>query len=694
MANLFKRTPQGYTSAEAFLKNYEELLKKNKQSSLLAGFDTNPQFGYKVSDQKIANPTGIGISAAQQSADNSSYAPTYAGDMTPELDALREQLQSINREELSPENSQVYDMLVDMFARDYNGQPFIPGDLVNPPQDDQFGTPPVSGTPYNPADTQDAFTITRQTTRKPPQPAPVPAPSPAEMGPFPNPAIRPQNASQVGPFPSDQYLNRQLGQQPDVLGESQDLFAQADQAIANANTQDELPSATPEQVADFTGRDLARIKAVNQGMTPEQMQTSPAMKGSGDVSIPGWTATTTNGVTSYKPQDSVDTQPIRQKTGNLIDQIGTALNLPEMGLSENVAGGNTQNTKFSLVKPAYASGNEPSVAQPGQGVEGIKTEYGGSIADKVTGFAKRPEMSKINPSVRSIGDVGTGGQVASNLAGRPSLVAPDAFFSTGLVNDYTQYLKGGLDTAQQAKGGALDTSLFTDEFYDDPNRVSTVFGSTSMAGQATDKYRAREAAKYPLMGYDGIDDGDYRSQVDAYNQSIQSYLSGIPTLTSDFNYSALQAPTGSNPKPSGYGPTMSSAKPAMSMNKPASVGNISSSPMFSRPTYSVPTQNYTPASAPMSMAQPKYSAPSNASAPSRSAPQQSSMPNTKAPQMSVMPKASAPAKPVAVPYVNYTPAKPQMSVAPKPAIFQTTAKPQSNPVQSVIKAITNIFRRK
>lgn len=410
----------------------------------------------------------------------------------------------------------------------------------------------------------------------------------------------------------------------------------------------------------------------------------------------------------------------RQLAGNLIDTASTQFKkygLPDMGLSEAIAGGKTVNTDINLAPQSFAYDEKgapiasltPDYAGVlGQNIRDVASEAkkaGGNListaaksvddyADKVTAQAgqgvsqlkqginelvpnifKKPQVADVGAK-RVVGEDGMQGenQSASSLLDMNKVGREqdnrDAFFKYGGADAYKDYLAPGINSGYK---GALNFNLFKDSVFDSPDTVGNIFGNTYLGEEATGKYKTREASKYPLMSFekmgyqDGYDSGDIdrynqegQSQADTYNRSVNDYLGSIPKIFSGTNWQ---------------------------MGAPKSAKNA-----FSQASLAYKT--------PQMSTEPK---PAMSVAPSISKPQMSVAPKPKQvmsvakPQMSVAPSKPAP-RPISTPAnanmstnqgAVYSAPKPQMSVAPKPAqklAPMSYAKPMSVAPKSAVKA--------
>lgn len=294
------------------------------------------------------------------------------------------------------------------------------------------------------------------------------------------------------------------------------------------------------------------------------------------------------------------TGALRQLAGNVVDVASTPLKkigLPDTGVSEAIAGGPTVNTGANFI-PANAmeGGNQSRVptrqdygqvlgastdnviqqaqAKAGQGIEAIKGAGQGIKNLIQTGIDKLTPRRVVGDQSGSIAQ--EVGDTAQKVATQPKNDIRDPFFKMGGAQLYSKYVA---PNAEQQKGGALSLDLFSPDFFQNPDNVANVFGSTSMGEAATSKYKASEANKYPLssfspMSYGDTADSNFKSAVDnynregskqtnQYNQSILDYLGSIPSvLKSTFSFKDTPKPT--SPRLSFGSITKTDAAPNMS----------------------------------------------------------------------------------------------------------------------------------
>ena len=210
---------------------------------------------------------------------------------------------------------------------------------------------------------------------------------------------------------------------------------------------------------------------------------------------------------------------VRQLAGNLVDTASTPLKragLPDLGISEAIAGGKTVNTDVNLAPQAGASNGLMSVERKApdyanvlkgnvtdalsQAGEGIKSlgQAGVSALNNIF-QPKQPQLQ------RAVGDVaGKPGDVAgtatalqtpnafSSLMDTASSMQSlgkndirDPFFKSGMSSNYQDYLR---PNAQDLAGGALTLDLFNPEFYQSKANIDNIFGGTNMSSEANKRY--------------------------------------------------------------------------------------------------------------------------------------------------------------------------------------------------------------
>ena len=171
------------------------------------------------------------------------------------------------------------------------------------------------------------------------------------------------------------------------------------------------------------------------------------------------------------------------------------------------------------------------LAQPGQGtsraIQNAQEYYQGGGAPSYTS-----QLVK-----REVGDSSSGAQTGTIIPYAPAspdmlqnTVADnrDPFFKAGGATTYADLINVGNDYR-----GALTPNLFKDGFYQTAQNVADVFGNSAYGQEATSRFKASEAAKYPTMNYGSIDndaynsDGNYHSAVNEYRSLVDTYNDNI-----------------------------------------------------------------------------------------------------------------------------------------------------------------------
>ena len=203
-------------------------------------------------------------------------------------------------------------------------------------------------------------------------------------------------------------------------------------------------------------------------------------------------------------------------------------------LGENLAGAGRSIVQYAGDK----------LAKAGEGIEALK--------DKASNLFQKTPLMGLFQGQKQVGDVTPGTTMIETTGQRGGTPTPDAFFRYGGADQYGQYL---IDNAEQARGGALSTSLFKPEFYQDPNRVANVFGETSQGAEATGKYKEylgsqiKPGFDQPYRTEQRQEGGtlyEYKIPVQEYfqNQYYQNLLAETPeTLKSGFSWDQFQMPT-------------------------------------------------------------------------------------------------------------------------------------------------------
>lgn len=182
---------------------------------------------------------------------------------------------------------------------------------------------------------------------------------------------------------------------------------------------------------------------------------------------------------------------LRQKIGQGLQVAGDFAGIPEMGISERVAGGATPSNvgKASAFEGTLStdqpSSSQPdaSIAQPGQGLASLSRFFSPSVSQAAT----RPTLASMDES-KFVGSSPRG----SNLLGLPTAQQAssaqvndirDPFFKSGQSQQFSQFLQPGTE-----KGSALSLDIFKPEFFQNEQNIASVFGGTHLAGQAQQKY--------------------------------------------------------------------------------------------------------------------------------------------------------------------------------------------------------------
>lgn len=267
-------------------------------------------------------------------------------------------------------------------------------------------------------------------------------------------------------------------------------------------------------------------------------------------------------------QQPKEYNPYRQLLGNITERVGDTLGIPEGALSETLAGSPTKRTNVALAseiggeRPEAVPGIRqnikdigsdlatratqainPIVARAGEGIDSLK--------EKASNLFQKTPLMGMFQGQKQVGDT-KGSTLIETSGQKSSTPQSDAFFRFGGADQYGQYL---INNAEQVKGGALDTSLFKPEFFQDPNRVANVFGETSRGAEATGKYKDYLGSQIK-PGFDEPyrteqrQEGDtlyeYKIPVQEYfqNQYYKNLLSETPdTLKSGFSFDQFQLPT-------------------------------------------------------------------------------------------------------------------------------------------------------
>lgn len=410
-------------------------------------------------------------------------------------------------------------------------------------------------------------------------------------------ATQPQQTQQQPPTPMTDAITKVAEAPQQVAQAIQQAPAQISQAIQPMSDVRQNLATVPEQVAQKAGvqADFGVSEAV-KGQDPMQARVSAL---------------------SQQPKAY---NPYRQLAGNISERIGDTLGIPEGALSETIAGGATKRTNQALaseigsqpeqvpgIRQNLADVGRDIVGKAGQGVEAIKTA--GSGIKNLIGQG----LDTLTPR-RAIGDQSSQvaeevGQTAQMSSMQPKNDIRDPFFKMGGAQMYSKYIA---PNAQDKAGGALTMDLFSPDFFSNADNVANVFGSTFMGKEATDKFRSSETSKYPMssfspIGYgEGEWSGDYRNQVDQYNQkgqtetsqynkSVTDYLKSIPSvLKSAFSFSEPAKPTSQRLSFGSVSKTDSAPKMSYAVNQPMNFdrSQMSSTPQMSSVPEKAPQMSF------------------------------------------------------------------------------------------------------
>lgn len=329
---------------------------------------------------------------------------------------------------------------------------------------------------------------------------------------------------------------------------------------------------------------------------------------------------------------------IGKRVSDLPGQIGRSLVQPvnaEDGEQKPIL-----QTLGDNLKGAAQSAGQYVTAKAGEGIDALK-----SGASNL--FQKTPLMGLFQGQ-KQVGDT-KGSTMIDTSGGRESSDNRDAFFKFGGAEQYANYL---IDNAEQQKGGALDTSLFKSDFFQDPNRVANVFGETFMGGEATGKYKDYLGSQIK-PGFDQPyrterrQEGDtiyeYKIPIEQYfqNQYFKNLMSETPdVLKSGFSYDQFQLPTvtksasefkGETPVDSKFSPIFKSGAVDLFKRAGSKVGQLAGNILKPpAPVYqgSTPSMSYEIPQAQQSI----FSAP---------APMSISIPSTQITAISTVPKVSS-----------------------------------------------------
>lgn len=258
----------------------------------------------------------------------------------------------------------------------------------------------------------------------------------------------------------------------------------------------------------------------------------------------------------------------RQLAGNLVDTVSTPfkkLGVPDTGVSEMIAGGETVNTDKNLAPSAYAydkSGSpiaskkpdyanalrnnladvvdkgkdylsfkkDNALAAAGEGIKSLKglfsnremTPQMSQIGDKravgdVAGASDAPTMTTQGAPMTPVMDT------AKALQNRPLNDNRDPFFKSGQVNQFMSYLQPGAE-----KGKALTMDIFKEDLYKEPETTAKVFGGTSLAeragGKAADLFKNQYRSTYAGEQYD-------KGDIDRVLAGVGSSITATPNIS-------------------------------------------------------------------------------------------------------------------------------------------------------------------
>ena len=193
-----------------------------------------------------------------------------------------------------------------------------------------------------------------------------------------------------------------------------------------------------------------------------------------------------------------------------------------------------------------------AVEKPMQGLSGLKDQATDAIS-KFNPFNFDPAKMA---GERKVGDESAG--VQNILPG--SLAKPqgekndirDPFFKLGGMDLFSQYVN-----KDNIGDGALNLGVFNNEFYDDPNRIATVFGATNMAGDATQKYKDRVMGRYGAEFEKGVkeqfptdkfEEGSVNDYIQGIRGAVSSSLAGMaPFTTKDAVFQEVKPTNQSRP---------------------------------------------------------------------------------------------------------------------------------------------------
>jgi len=207
-----------------------------------------------------------------------------------------------------------------------------------------------------------------------------------------------------------------------------------------------------------------------QNLTSEEYLKSTQAKGGFNVKL-GAKVDPSQYLSSVTQKTSLSPPQSQQKTNdNFVGMIGSALHLPELGVSEMID----------------SLGDAPSA------IKSSFSKIGGLLPDAPASSKFTPNIGKVagSTSISSTGSPMSPMKTGSLVDNR------DTFFKAGGADMFNQYMSPGVDSKYR---GSLDTSLFSSDFFKDPERVGMVFGNTSLAKDATQKYKTELSKDFPIL---------------------------------------------------------------------------------------------------------------------------------------------------------------------------------------------------
>lgn len=381
----------------------------------------------------------------------------------------------------------------------------------------------------------------------------------------------------------------QAPQQQDTLLDSVRQARESGDSILDQITSQPI-TETAQDITQAVGQVPQRVQEAAQPMSPERQQLASGVEDvaqrAGLQAEGGLSELTEQGkgergqrspamqarVSALGRQPDVN-NPYRQFLGNVTERVGDTLGVPEGSLSETIAGGPTKRTNVALAseigstRPEQVPGIRQNLRdigqdlqaragraaenvgagvrgglenarskvkkfieelQPGAGVERLKqgdSKSGGANANLFS--RKKPEQMSPDRVVgkSSGGNLLAGGPSQGIAAARAKADTSDPFFKSPLF----QKVKGFTNIAKNEpiRDQALSQDIFVDEFYDQPERVSGVFGQTYMREPALKKATQRVKDQY-RQRFSGSewDQGD----VERILQSLPDTLNYTPNL--------------------------------------------------------------------------------------------------------------------------------------------------------------------